>query len=782
MSIPAPIDTTDKVSTTRWVLNLLTNPAVVRWLLLDQMRFASLFAVLRPHIELPQDLSDAAGLGSESENVRVYQQQIEDWRKADQMPVRGRVSSRYLRSLWEGVRISNILPSHTHVWERAVQQWVRESSEVETGLRQRLSEQANSLAQSPSLPLPQPASDFDGTGIFDINLLLFSSTTNIRFTEDEVSVMRLSFALASDEALRLFFEHIQTTYRGYETVVPVMLDIDYDVLSEMLCEYSRTASLGIVPLDPSTRQILPMHEFWQHWFSDLFKTTSEAIEKFLVPLRMEKNSGALARLAPRDTETVSRLLVESSGLYGTNVLLYGPSSIDKIGWVRQLAQSHTRSVYTLPSTLPDAVRASVCYVAQRLLPSLDEKAWLVIPRADTVLTRTQRGRHQFLFMELEFESEADDQAIEARLLSENPTPTVWLVNSPDRISENNIGRFLYTCELKAASRAERRVEIQEILAPLSLSEGFINELSQHLRISEQQLRSAVDLCSRFHHFYASTDNEQKRLRREELVRRSIEQSQKALNRRQREDLRQSITQYSLDYLNLRSSFSVPQIIESLRREPCASVCLYGLPGTGKTQLAEYIAVELDKPLLIKRASDILGKYVGENEKNIKLMFDQASDEDAVLLLDEADSFLRDRSLARQGWEVSTVNELLQGMERHRGIFICTTNLFNSIDLAALRRFTFKLEFIELNEDQRWQMFLNEGGFTEKDFSDQEREKYHMDLALIRGLAPGDFATIQRQVRLLDQPLSASGWINALQEEARAKLREASYGVGGTQTV
>ena len=74
------------------------------------------------------------------------------------------------------------------------------------------------------------------------------------------------------------------------------------------------------------------------------------------------------------------------------------------------------------------------------------------------------------------------------------------------------------------------------------------------------------------------------------------------------------------------------------------------------------------------------------------MFTEAEAEGALLFLDEADSFLRDRTLARAEWAVTQVNELLQSMERFDGIFIAATNLMDSIDAAAMRRFTWKLEF------------------------------------------------------------------------------------------
>jgi transitional endoplasmic reticulum ATPase len=80
------------------------------------------------------------------------------------------------------------------------------------------------------------------------------------------------------------------------------------------------------------------------------------------------------------------------------------------------------------------------------------------------------------------------------------------------------------------------------------------------------------------------------------------------------------------------------------------------------------------------------------------MFDEARDEEAVLLLDEADSFLQDRTLAHRQWEVTEVNELLTQMEGFDGLFICT-NLLDHLDPAALRRFGLKLEFLALRPEQ-----------------------------------------------------------------------------------
>ena len=79
----------------------------------------------------------------------------------------------------------------------------------------------------------------------------------------------------------------------------------------------------------------------------------------------------------------------------------------------------------------------------------------------------------------------------------------------------------------------------------------------------------------------------------------------------------------------------------------------------------------------------------------------------VLLLDEVDSFLSERTQARHSWERTQANELLQQMERYPGIFIAATNLMSGIDTTALRRFDFKLNFRALTPAQRLRLFARE---------------------------------------------------------------------------
>jgi SpoVK/Ycf46/Vps4 family AAA+-type ATPase len=268
---------------------------------------------------------------------------------------------------------------------------------------------------------------------------------------------------------------------------------------------------------------------------------------------------------------------------------------------------------------------------------------------------------------------------------------------------------------------------------------------------------------------------------EALIERQLERADRALGRAEDEpEFRASPTRYDLSLLNVETRHPVAKIITALQARPRATLCFYGLPGTGKTALGEHVARSLERPLMIKRASDLMSKYVGETEQQMAKMFADATREQAVLLLDEADSFLQNRQLAVRNYEVSEVNEMLQGMERFDGVFICTTNLFDRIDEAALRRFSFKLRFLPLTAAQRLRMFAVEAlgwlppeGMTEADALDAAAAgavpaALAERLARLELLAPGDFAVVKRQGALLGEDAEPEAFIEQLEREHRAK--------------
>ena len=134
-------------------------------------------------------------------------------------------------------------------------------------------------------------------------------------------------------------------------------------------------------------------------------------------------------------------------------------------------------------------------------------------------------------------------------------------------------------------------------------------------------------------------------------------------------------------------------------------CLFdGPPGTGKTFCAEIIAGEFDRPLYRVNIPEVVSKWVGETEKHIKAIFQQARISHAMLLFDEADSLFAARSSetssATDRYANMEVNLLLQEIERFPGVCILTTNFFGSLDRALIRRIQFRVTFEEPDAEQR----------------------------------------------------------------------------------
>jgi transitional endoplasmic reticulum ATPase len=182
----------------------------------------------------------------------------------------------------------------------------------------------------------------------------------------------------------------------------------------------------------------------------------------------------------------------------------------------------------------------------------------------------------------------------------------------------------------------------------------------------------------------------------------------------------------------------------------------------------HLARTMDRPLLVRRPSDLLGAYVGETEKAIAQAFERAPDERAVLLLDEADTFLQDRRTAMRSWEVSQVNELLQQLESFPGVVAATTNLMRELDQASLRRFAFKIPFDYLRADQADRLLRGVLGRMGVE-AGPESEAAVVEVRGMARLTPGDFAAVGRRVGVMGGgAVTAMGVVRELREEVRVK--------------
>ncbi|KKR03549.1 MAG: AAA ATPase central domain protein [Candidatus Uhrbacteria bacterium GW2011_GWF2_39_13] len=126
-----------------------------------------------------------------------------------------------------------------------------------------------------------------------------------------------------------------------------------------------------------------------------------------------------------------------------------------------------------------------------------------------------------------------------------------------------------------------------------------------------------------------------------------------------------------------------------------SMLIYGPPGVGKTELARYIASELELPLLTARTDSLISSYLGSTSKNLRLLFDHANSRPCILFLDEFDAIAKLRDDQYELGELKrVVISLLQNIDslNHNTILLAATNHHHLLDPAIWRRFTYQLEF------------------------------------------------------------------------------------------
>ena len=485
-----------------------------------------------------------------------------------------------------------------------------------------------------------------------------------------------------------------------------------------------------------------------------------------------------------DTEVLCRLIGNAVARKeaGVNILLYGPPGTGKTELAKVVAQAANLELYEVEyadrdgNSLSGRDRYRSLQIAQVFLKG-SEQAALLFDEVEDVFPPISSEAAQLLARAEQVAApgtnSVNGKAWVNQILESNTVPTIWVTNRIEQIDPAFRRRFAYHLELKSPPPGAREGVVRKTLEGIAVSDAFVAKLTSRKGLTPAQIRTAVrfaGLAAAPSVLDAPTEPDSKLAMEpspiEKLIERQLKNADLALGTRPEVPAaRNMVTNYDLSMLNTESRYEVPRIVEALKARGHGALCFYGAPGTGKTALGEHIAAALEKPLIIKQASDLMSKFVGETEQQMAAMFREAEAEKAVLLLDEADSFLMDRRGAQRTYEVTEVNEMLQGMERYNGIFICTTNLLDRLDQAALRRFTFKIKFKPLNAEQREKMFVVEALANDASLL---TSKIRGQLSLLDQLCPGDFAAVKRQAVILDSELGALEFLEQLQAEHRIK--------------
>ena len=349
--------------------------------------------------------------------------------------------------------------------------------------------------------------------------------------------------------------------------------------------------------------------------------------------------------------------------------------------------------------------------------------------------------------------------------------SIWITNSICSVDKSTLQRFTYSVEFDDLSRNQKITSLRAALnssgIPRTIEvEDLYNRLQKY-SLPTAGIASAVNLA-----YIAAQEPQTRELL--EIIDDIAKAQSTLLNGSKPKNVHRYKPDSHFDPSIINMDIPYGSLINALKNYDnrlkeksvnCPMNLIFeGVPGSGKTELAKHIAQVLDKKIILKNMSDLQSAFVGETEKNIANAFNDAEREDAILVIDEADSLFIDRQNAVRSWEVAQTNEILVQMENYRGIFICSTNIIESIDSAAMRRFQKKITFSCLNSEGKRKLFKSYFLNSEDELSSETIS----ELERLNNLTAGDFKNVYQQLQFDNTCYKERDFIEMLERELKFK--------------
>ncbi len=405
---------------------------------------------------------------------------------------------------------------------------------------------------------------------------------------------------------------------------------------------------------------------------------------------------------------------------GVNILLHGGVGTGKTEFAKLVANSAKIPMYAVITEKDDGVEEAnrkdrlIDLYSKQFILSRAGQACILFDEAEDVMNR---GFSDF---------GSASKGYLNKLLDETSVPVIWTTNNINSVDPAFLRRMTYCIEFEKLTEEMRLNIWNRVLKKnqFNVSSEKVEELNKNYDIPPSLISNAVQTTK----MVGGDENDFEGF---------IENVARVVTKRKNVKTQKEFEMKDYDETLVNTDINIQDLTSKIK--DCGklnfSLCLYGEPGTGKSLYARYLAKQLGVDVILKRASDLMSMWVGGTEKNIAEAFAEAKSKKAMLIFDEADSFLQNRTNAVRNWEVSQVNEMLTWMESHEYPFVCTTNLLDSLDEASLRRFTFKIKFDFMSDLQVNAAIEHFFGIENAGVS-------------IKGLTAGDFATVKKKVDFL----------------------------------
>ena len=564
-----------------------------------------------------------------------------------------------------------------------------------------------------------------------------------RLSKEERAVVYFLSAMQNNELLQECVREFGADLEEEEDTLTMVAGLPKGLGNSLLNQDAPLMRLGIL-FRTRYRGNLNLSSWVQEFIFSLHKNDAARYKALIgVPVPSKDELTAKDFAYVEAAKLATRLMKQARHTKGFNILLYGTPGTGKSSFAQVLAQSAKLNLYPV----------GVCNNGEEeknyRLQQLYRKQFLLKTVKNTCLLLDEG---EDIFSSLETRT----SKVEINnLLENNEVPVIWTTNKIHRMDPAYIRRFtLAVCFDKPPVEMRQKIWNKYLSAnKITYTKGDTLALAKKYEVQPSMIAGAAQAA---------------RMAKGGLptVQEHLSFMIQALNggRKNPEEEKTNIRFYpALIHADMDLQALTTQLTRLGRLN--FSLCLYGASGTGKSAYARYLADKLGLEVVQRRASDLISCYVGETEQNIAKAFAQAREDKSLLIFDEADSFLRDRSTAARSWEVSSVNEMLTWMESHPYPFICTTNLMESLDPASLRRFSFKVKYNFLTSQQVKEAFDYFFGIK-------------IALAETAGLdklTPGDFTLVKNKAEIL----GTSTQFSAVKEmlETEQKLKHNAYGNG-----
>ena len=604
---------------------------------------------------------------------------------------------------------------------------------------------------------------------------------HLGFSDKETNLLKVLIVARDDNLFQTFIDNIsQRKQKNVNGVFARMIGVPRDEIAKMLQPDSPLVEKGLVVsldymLEEDDRETIPEVS------TLLIRTLKEpdmTLEQMLKRMIGEPSKTHLDwdrdySYLGKDGDEVIRLLQGVKNgvpIKGLNVLFYGVPGTGKTEAVKAAAQKAGIELYMVGEkgeygTEPTREdRISSALLAQALLADKKDAA-ILLDEMNDLFPNEPKG----IFGGYEGDGESGggngfDMGTQSpqgmskvylnRLLENNNTFTFWTTNKPEAFDPAFRRRILFSIKFQIPPAPVRERMWNTVLLKYEFDKIFqpeIQKLSSQFVVAPALIDNAV---------------RQAKVANGDLgtIHRSLRAaSGLVFNSRTAIDSREELPQeYDLRLVSAKvedSDLNLTDLADNIKSKEHRnfSILLYGVAGSGKSMYFRYLAQHLGMDILLKKASSLRDKYVGETEKRIAEAFAEAEERNMLLVLDEANTFLRDREKLSENWEVSAVEQMLVQMETFKKPFLCTTNLFQDIDVAAKRRFLFKIGFDYLTKEQKkiaFETYFNMVAPPE--------------IETCAKLTPAEFSNVKRKIPFMNGDVTPERIVGLLTQEMKSR--------------